>query len=107
MPSVAASLFWIATVAVAAPVVAGLVPHRLVPEVVFLLGLGMLIGPQGLALAVVGPPIELLTDLGLGMLFLLAGSEIAPAELAGRAGRRWGSTCLPRLASAVGFMGSL
>jgi Kef-type K+ transport system membrane component KefB len=103
MPSVAASLFWIATVAVVAPVVAGLVPRRLVPEVVFLLGLGMLIGPFGFELAVEGPPIELLSDLGLGMLFLLAGFEIDPAELAGRAGRRAGLTWLACLALALGI----
>jgi Kef-type K+ transport system membrane component KefB len=94
MPSVAVSLFWISVVAVAAPIVAGLVPRRLVPEVVFLLALGMVIGPFGLELAVEGAPIELLSDLGLGMLFLLAGFEIDPAELAGRAGRRAGLTWL-------------
>ena len=55
MPSVAASLFWISIVAVVAPIVAGLVPRRLVPEVVILLGLGTLIGPFGLELAIEGP----------------------------------------------------
>lgn len=100
MPSVAESLLWISIVAVVAPIVAGLVPRRLVPEVVLLLGLGMLIGPFGLTLAVEGPPIELLSELGLGMLFLLAGFEIKPAELIGRAGRRAGLTWLTCLGLA-------
>ena len=100
MPSVAESLLWISIVAVVAPIVAGLIPRRLVPEVVLLLGLGMLIGPFGLTLAVEGPPIELLSELGLGMLFLLAGFEIKPAELIGRAGRRAGLTWLTCLGLA-------
>ncbi|HRI98425.1 MAG TPA: cation:proton antiporter, partial [Nocardioides sp.] len=100
MPSVPASLFWILAVAVVAPFVAALVPRRLVPEVVLLLGLGMLIGPFGLELAVEGAPIELLSELGLGMLFLLAGFEIDPAELTGKAGRRAGGTWLLCLAFA-------
>jgi hypothetical protein len=45
MAGTAASLFWIALCAVAAPVLAALVPRRLISEVVLLLGLGVLIGP--------------------------------------------------------------
>jgi len=51
MAGTAASLFWIALCAVAAPVLAALVPRRLISEVVLLLGLGVLIGPGGLGLA--------------------------------------------------------
>lgn len=54
MAGTAASLFWIALCAVAAPVLAALVPRRLIPEVALLLGLGVLIGPGGLGLAAVG-----------------------------------------------------
>jgi hypothetical protein len=42
MAGTAASLFWIALCAVAAPILAALVPRRLIPEVVLLLGLGVL-----------------------------------------------------------------
>ncbi len=42
----ALSLFFIALCAVIAPLLAGLVPRRLVPEVVFLLVLGVIIGPN-------------------------------------------------------------
>ena len=77
------SLFWISLVAVIAPLVSGLVPRRLVPEVVLLLVLGVVIGPFGAGLAEDDDAIGLLSELGLAMLFLHAGFEIDPAELAG------------------------
>ena len=58
------------------PLLAGLVPRRLVPEVVVLLVAGVLIGPFGLGLATTDDAIGILRELGLGMLFLLAGYEI-------------------------------
>ncbi len=108
MPSVGASLFWIALCAVVAPIFAGLVPRKLVPEVVLLLVGGMLIGPHVLGLAVDGPEIGLLSELGLGMLFLLAGYEIDTDELTGRGGRRalvtW-CTCLALAFLLIGLLG--
>ena len=47
MEATAVSLFWIVLCAVAAPLLAGLVPRRLVPEVVLLLVFGMIIGTVG------------------------------------------------------------
>jgi Kef-type K+ transport system membrane component KefB len=88
MQSIATSLFWIVLCSVLAPLVAGLVPRRLVPEVVVLLVLGVVIGPNALDLAQTGDAIELLRQLGLGMLFLLAGYEIELGELSGPGGRR-------------------
>jgi Kef-type K+ transport system membrane component KefB len=82
------SLMWIALCAVIAPLLAGLVPRRLVPEVVILLVAGVLIGPFGLGLATTDDAIGILRELGLGMLFLLAGYEIEVSELTGRSGRR-------------------
>jgi len=64
------SLLWIALCAVIAPLLAGLVPRRLVPEVVILLVAGVLIGPFGLGLATTDDAIGILRELGLGMLFL-------------------------------------
>jgi Kef-type K+ transport system membrane component KefB len=101
------SLFWISLVAVVAPLVAGVVPRRLVPEVVLLLVLGVVIGPYGAGLAESDEAIDLLSDLGLAMLFLHAGFEIDPAELAGRAGRRAMWTWLVSLAVAFGLVGLL
>ena len=58
------------------------------PEVVILLVAGVLIGPFGLGLATTDDAIVTLRELGLGMLFLLAGYEIEISELTGRSGRR-------------------
>lgn len=88
MPSAGASLFWIALIAVLAPLLAGFVPRRLVPEVVLLLVLGMVVGPNVLGWATEGSEVDLLRELGLGMLFLLAGFEIDVSEITGRGGRR-------------------
>jgi hypothetical protein len=71
-------LFWIAVCAVVAPLLAGLVPRRLIPEVVvLLLALG---GPGVLDLAAVGEGLEVLRELGLGMLFLLAAPLVGARE---------------------------
>ena len=58
------------------------------PEVVVLLVLGVLIGPHVLDLAATDEGVSVLRELGLGMLFLLAGYEIEIEELVGRGGRR-------------------
>jgi Kef-type K+ transport system membrane component KefB len=101
------SLFWISLVAVVAPLVAGAVPRRLVPEVVLLLVLGVVIGPFGAGLAEPDEAIDLLSDLGLAMLFLHAGFDIDPAELTGSAGRRAMWTWVVSLAVAFGLVGLL
>ncbi|WP_068274212.1 cation:proton antiporter [Aldersonia kunmingensis] len=86
--SVAESLFWIVLVAVIAPIIAAAVPGRLVPEVVLLLTAGIVIGPNALDISQIGPEVDVLRELGLGMLFLLAGYELDPKELRGSGGRR-------------------
>lgn len=88
MPGAAESIFWITLCAVLAPLLAGLLLRGRVPEVVLLLVLGVLIGPNVLELAAAGEGVTLLRELGLGMLFLLAGYEIEVDELVGRGGRR-------------------
>ncbi|MGV9861603.1 cation:proton antiporter [Rhodococcus koreensis] len=100
MPSVGASLFWIVACAVIAPLLAGLFPRKLVPEVVLLLVAGIIVGPHVFDLAVAGSEIDLLRELGLGLLFLLAGYEIDTAEITGRGGRRALLTWLISLALA-------
>jgi Kef-type K+ transport system membrane component KefB len=101
MNEAATSLFWIVLCMVVAPLVAGLIPRKLVPEVVLLLVLGVVIGPHVLDLAETGDAIGILRELGLGMLFLLAGYEIELEELTGRAGRRALWTWLVCLATAL------
>lgn len=104
MPSSVTSLFWIALCAVIAPLLAGLIPRRLVPEVVLLLVGGILIGPSMLDLATTDEAIGMLRELGLGMLFLLAGYEIELKELTGRAGQRAGLTWVTCLTLALALV---
>ncbi len=94
------SLFWIALAAVGAAILAS-ATRRKVPDVVWLLVLGMLIGPSGLHLANDGGGITLLKDLGLGFLFLMAGFHIKRGSLAGSSGR-WG-VCLWMLSALAAF----
>jgi Kef-type K+ transport system membrane component KefB len=104
----ALSLFWIAAVAVASPLIAGLIPRRLVPEAVLLLAFGVVIGPHVLGIATRGEAVEAFRELGLGMLFLLARYEIELKELTGRGGRRalvtWAG-CFVLALALVGLLG--
>jgi Kef-type K+ transport system membrane component KefB len=101
MESSLVSLLWIAVCAVLAPLIAGFVPRRLVPEVVVLLVAGVVIGPYGLRLAETDDAIGMLRELGLAMLFLLAGFEVEVDELTGRSGRRALTTWLGCFAVAL------
>ncbi|MFC8922161.1 cation:proton antiporter [Cellulosimicrobium sp. NPDC057127] len=89
-----AELVPVFVVALAAPLLTGLMPVRSrVPQVVLLLLGGVVIGPQLLDLA--GPDsVTLLADLGMGFLFLLAGYELEPDLLRRRVGRRAGGAWL-------------
>jgi Kef-type K+ transport system membrane component KefB len=76
----------VALVAALAPLVVAVLPGPRIPQVViFLLG-GVLIGPHVLGLAETSN-IELLANIGLGFLFLLAGYELDPQLLRLRPGR--------------------
>lgn len=85
-PTPIVSLFWIALVAVIAPVVSRLLRGYL-PDVVILLVAGAVLGPYVLGWADTGGGVDLVSELGLGMLFLLAGYELDPALLRGKSGR--------------------
>jgi Kef-type K+ transport system membrane component KefB len=100
--TVVTSFFWIVGCAVLAPLLAALIPGKRVPEVVLLLVGGILIGPHVLDWADEGTEIQMLRELGLGMLFLLAGYEVKTSELVGREGRRAFYTWLCCLAIAFG-----
>jgi Kef-type K+ transport system membrane component KefB len=76
----------VALVAALAPLVVAALPGPRIPQVVvFLLG-GVLIGPHVLGLAETSN-IQLLANIGLGFLFLLAGYELDPALLRQRPGK--------------------
>jgi Kef-type K+ transport system membrane component KefB len=64
-----------ATVAALAPVIVALLPGPRIPQVVVLLAGGVLVGPEVLGWAE-RPAIDLLANVGLGFLFLLAGYEL-------------------------------
>jgi Kef-type K+ transport system membrane component KefB len=80
------SLFVVALVAALAPLIVGLVPRLRVPQVVVLIVGGVIVGPQVLGLAE-PDSIELLSNVGLGFLFLLAGYELELALFRQRAGK--------------------
>ncbi|UGT38788.1 cation:proton antiporter [Nocardia yamanashiensis] len=102
-PSAITSLCWISVVAVAAPLVARVL-RGYVPSVVILLVCGMLLGPHGIGWAGSEGGVDLLSELGLGMLFLLAGYELDPKLLGGKPGRVAWVTWLVSLALALGLV---
>lgn len=82
------SLTIIALVSALCPIVANLIPRKLVPETVMLLLAGALLGPHGANVIWLTDSVTLLSDLGLAFLFLLAGYEINPKSLTGSQGKR-------------------
>jgi Kef-type K+ transport system membrane component KefB len=93
-------------VAALAPLVVAVLPGPRVPQVViFLLG-GVLIGPHVLGFAETSD-IQLLANIGLGFLFLLAGYELEPRLLRQRPGRLAIGGWLMSAAIAVGVTGGL
>ena len=99
------SLVVIAAIAAAAPLVVGLLRIR-VAEVVLLLFGGVLFGPSLLGWINVDASISLLSELGLGMLFFVAGMELEPRAVRGISGRLaatgWGVSLA--LAAAFAFV---
>ncbi|MFD7311670.1 cation:proton antiporter [Promicromonospora sp. NPDC059942] len=88
-------------VALLAPLLTGLMPVRSrLPQVVLLLLGGVLIGPAVLKMAA-PDDVTLLSDLGMGFLFLLAGYELEPSSLRDRLGRRAGAAWLTSLVLAA------
>ena len=77
------SVLIIAALSVLVPVVLGLLPRLPVPGAVLEVLAGIVVGPSVLGWARVDPPVEVLSDLGLGMLLFLAGLEIDLDRLRG------------------------
>jgi len=80
------ALLAVTVAAALAPMIASVLPKGRVPQVVILIMAGVLIGPHGLGLADSGS-VRLLSDVGLGFLFLLAGYELELRLLRERPGR--------------------
>ncbi len=93
-------------VAVLAPILAAFAKRAIVvPLIVFEIGLGMLVGPAGLGWVEVTDTVHTLSQLGLAMLFFMAGNEIDPTSVRGANGRRalsgWGMSALIAIAAAL------
>jgi Kef-type K+ transport system membrane component KefB len=106
------SLLVIVAIAAATPLIVGILRIK-VAEVVLLLAGGVVFGPQVLGWITVDDPIGLLSELGLGMLFFLAGMELEPHAVRGRSGRLaasgWGISLLlaAGISLALSFTGAV
>jgi Kef-type K+ transport system membrane component KefB len=100
------TLVAVAVVGLVAPLLVGLVPRLPVPQVVLLLAGGMLIGPDVLALSTPGE-VQVLADVGLGFVFLLAGYEVDLRLFGQDAGRRAVLAWTASLLVAIGVVALL
>ena len=76
----------IAAIAAFVPLIVGLFLIK-VAEVVLLLGAGVVFGPEVIGWIQVDDSIQLLSELGLGLLFFLAGMELEQRAI------RWSNHC--------------
>ncbi|MEO9330318.1 cation:proton antiporter [Gordonia aurantiaca] len=107
------SLFWVAAIAVVSPLLSRL-SRGYIPDAVLLLVFGIVVGPHALDWAE-RDGLDMLSQLGLGMLFLLAGYELDPKLLGGRTGRvaqlswltglliAWGAVAAAAATAVLGF----
>jgi Kef-type K+ transport system membrane component KefB len=95
----------VSLIAALAPIVSGLLARRVPQVVIFIVG-GILIGPQVLGWA--DPEsLQLVSNLGLGFLFLLAGYELELGLFRERAGRLAIKSWLVTTVVAIGVTGAL
>jgi Kef-type K+ transport system membrane component KefB len=96
----------VSLIAALTPIVVRLLSRLRVPQVVILIAGGILVGPQVLGLA--DPAgLELVSNVGLGFLFLLAGYELDLGLFRERAGRIALKSWLVTLVVAIGVTGAL
>ncbi|NEK56434.1 sodium:proton exchanger [Geodermatophilus sabuli] len=100
------ALVAVLAVSLLAPVVVGLLPRLPVPQVVLLLAGGILVGPQVAGWSSPGD-VQVLADVGLGFVFLLAGYEVDLRLFAQDAGRRALVAWAVSVGLAVGVVGLL
>jgi Kef-type K+ transport system membrane component KefB len=96
----------VALVAALTPLVVALLPGPRIPQVVIFLFGGVLIGPHGLGVAE-SSNIQLLSNIGLGFLFLLAGYELHPRLLRQRPGQLAVAGWMISALIAIGVTGAL
>jgi Kef-type K+ transport system membrane component KefB len=107
MPSGFGSIVVVVVVAALAPIIVDLMPGWIrLPQVVVLLLAGIVVGPSVAAWA--DPdPVSLLSSVGLGFLFMLAGYELDPALLREPAGRIAVVSWVASLAVAAALLAGL
>ena len=106
LSSVLNTLLVVSVVAALAPLIVALLPGLRIPQIVVLIIGGILIGPQGFGLA--EPAVlNLMANIGLGLVFLLAGYELDPTVFAERAGRLALLGWVITAAVAAGLVGAL
>jgi Kef-type K+ transport system membrane component KefB len=101
------SLLVIMIVALAAPLIAVAIPGKPVPEVVFLLFMGAVLGPNMVGLIQIDDAVHAMSELGLAFLFLLAGYEVNVHDLAGNTGKVAAGTWFVCFALALGMVALL
>jgi Kef-type K+ transport system membrane component KefB len=100
------SLLVIGVISAAVPFIIALTRLK-VAGAVLLIGLGILFGPQALGLIQIDAAIDLLAELGLGMLFFLAGLELEGRVLRGTSGKLAISGWVVSMALALLLVGVL
>jgi Kef-type K+ transport system membrane component KefB len=106
LTTVLTTLLLVGVVAALAPVIVALLPGPRVPQIVLLILGGILIGPQGFGLS--DPAVlTLIANIGLGLVFLLAGYELDPSVFLERAGRLALTGWVISAAIAAGLVGVL
>jgi Kef-type K+ transport system membrane component KefB len=99
-------LLIVSLIAALTPILAGLLSRLRVPQVVILILGGILVGPQVLGWAE-PEGIELISNVGLGFLFLLAGYELELVLFRQRAGRLALTSWLVTVVIAIAVTGAL
>lgn len=81
------SIWWIILAAMLAPIFA-LITRKYIPDVIWLLVFGIIIGPHLLGVAKTTESVEILREIGMGFLFMLAGFEVNTADMKSRQGKQ-------------------
>lgn len=95
------SVWWIVLAAAIAPILA-LTSRKYVPDVVWLLAFGVIIGPYMLGFAEQTEAVEFLRELGMGFLFLLAGLEVSTSDMRAKQGKQAALTWIICAVFAIG-----
>jgi Kef-type K+ transport system membrane component KefB len=95
------SVLIIGGIAVLVPVILGLLPRLPVPGAVLEVIAGIIVGPSVLGWVRVDAPVQVLSDLGLGMLLFLAGLEIDIDRLRGPLARLADTSAQLRVRAAL------